>query len=421
MGVEQGYSKIATSGLVFAYDTGDQRNAYKGKPGYNVAANIGYNVGNNNITYDPGYFFITTIGAETVNIPALGTYDNVKFATINNGYTGYGTGGNFNCCPSLFNYGSSLTTGVTGNTLYTYSIIYKCQSGYTHPNFMYRYEYNGGTYLTEAGVFDTSKRVDLGDGWYWAYNTFTTQPTCNTLALIGLWYYQYNTPDKVWVKDAMIVQGDYKLPPLNFLSGNQTRSSTQGLLDISGTGTSINLSNVSFDTNAQYYFDGTDDYINLGMISAGMAGASQATMELVINMTFPNTYQQIFGFRDDNQFDFFFLAFSGGSSEFRVRNSAGTYYDLNPNISSYAGKPTHIVFCVGPEGRKVYANGVLIASNATWTGNLAGVSPFNIGRNASNMWFATGTMPVAKLYRKQLTQDEVLQNYNHYKTRFNIT
>jgi hypothetical protein len=420
MGVEQGYSKIATSGLVFAYDTGDQRNSYKGKPGYNVAANVADSIGNNNITYDPGYFFITTVGAETVNIPALGTYDNVRFCAINNGYTGYGTGGNFNCCPALFNYGLPMTVGVTGNTLYTYSIIYKTQSGYTNPNFMYRYEYNVGTYLTEAGAFDASKRVDLGDGWYWAYNTFTTQPTCDRLFLY-LFYYQYNTPDKVWVKDAMIVQGDYKLPPLNFLSGNQTRSSTQGLLDISGTGTSINLSNVSFNSNAQYYFDGTDDYIDFGTVSAGMGGASQATMELVINMTFPSSLQQLFGFRNDSTFDFFFLVFAGGGSEFRVRNSAGTIYDLNPALASYAGKPTHIVFCVGPEGRKVYANGVLIASNATWTGTLGSSAPFNIGRNAGNIWFANGAMPVAKLYTKQLTANEVLSNFNHYKTRFNIT
>jgi hypothetical protein len=419
MGGQQGYSKIATNGLVFSYDVGDQRNSYKGKPAYNVAASVGYNIGNNNIIYDSTHYFITTIGTETVNIPALGTYNDVKYVTINNGYTSYGGGGNYNCCPSLFGYGSGMTTGVTGSTVYTYSIIYKCESGYTHPNFMYRYEYNGGTYLTEAGVFDTSKRVDLGDGWYWAYNTFTTQATCTTLNL-GLWYYQYNTPDKVWVKNAMIVQGDYKIPPLNFLSGNQTRSNTQGLLDLARN-TTIDLSNTSYNTNAQLYFDGTDDFINFGTTSGGIGGSPAATMELVINMTFPSSLQQIFGFRDDSTFDFFFLVFSGGGTEFRVRNSAGTFYDLNPSISAYSGKYVHVVFTVGPNGRQVYYNGTLAATNSSWTGNLGSSSPFNIGRNNANIWFANGLMPVAKLYNRALTQGEVSQNYNHYKTRFNLS
>jgi hypothetical protein len=41
-----------------------------------------------------------------------------------------------------------------------------------------------------------------------------------------------------------------------------TRSATQGLLDRTGTST-IDISNASFDSNAQMTFDGTDDYITL--------------------------------------------------------------------------------------------------------------------------------------------------------------
>ena len=78
MGIAQGYSKIATNGLVFTYDTGDPRNSYKGKPAYNVIGDPYPWVGNNNANYDPGYFFYTSVGTETVNIPALGTYNNVQ-------------------------------------------------------------------------------------------------------------------------------------------------------------------------------------------------------------------------------------------------------------------------------------------------------------------------------------------------------
>ena len=36
MAVAQGYGKTVTSGSVFAYDTGDTRNSYKGQPTVNV-------------------------------------------------------------------------------------------------------------------------------------------------------------------------------------------------------------------------------------------------------------------------------------------------------------------------------------------------------------------------------------------------
>ncbi len=412
MGGQQGFSKISTNGLVFSYDVGDQRNSYKGKPAYNVAGPIGYNVGNNNIIYDSTHYFITAIGTETVNIPALGTYNDVKYVTINNGYTSYGGGGNYNCCPSLFGYGSGMTTGVTGSTVYTYSIIYKCATGYTNSNYMYRYEYNGGTYLTEQGIFDTSKRVDLGDGWYWAYNTFTTQATCNSLVL-GLWYYQYNTPDKVWVKDAMIVQGDYKIPPLNFLSGNQTRSNTQGLLDLARN-TTIDLSNTSYNTNAQLYFDGTDDYINTSTI----LGAN-CTLELVIQSSNYNGKIPI-SLDGDN--------YSSGPNIFFTSNiiawNTGDSADNPFSNSSYPNSNYHHIVVSNTSGVNavLYIDGVRIGTANPLNATTTGANKLWIGRfHGDNNYTIAGNIPIVKVYNRALTQGEVSQNYNHYKTRFNLS
>lgn len=418
MGVQQGYSKITTNNLIFAYDTGDQRNSYKGKPGYNVAAPIVDNIGNNNTIYDSTHYFITTVGTETVNIPALGKYDNVRFCTINNGYTGYGDGGNFNCCPSFFNYGTSITTGVSGNTLYTYSIIYKTATGYTHPNFMYRYEYNGGTYLTEAGVFDTSKRVDLGDGWYWAYNTFTTQATCNNLNLY-FFYYQYNTPDKAWVKDAMIIQGDHKIPPLNFLAGNQTRSVTQGLLDLTRNKT-IDLTNVSYDANAQIYFDGSNDNINTGINNVGNNITYEAVAYCVSSV---NPYNMFFGQLLP------YIGFYAGSQIIFSDAIGGNQQTINSSGGSVTtGKWYHIV-CTRSYNGSSCTNTIYINSRqngqGTFSGAYTGDSSYgdtiNIGDGQTADWYPfNGYVAVAKIYNRAITQEEITQNYNHYKTRFNI-
>ena len=201
-----------------------------------------------------------------------------------------------------------------------------------------------------------------------------------------------------------------------YIDANQPSSYPQtgtSWYDLSGRNTNGTLTNgPSWNSNGWFTFDGVDDYVNFGTTSGGIGGSSEATMELLINMTFPQALQQIFGFRDNSGFDFFFLAFSGGGSEFRARNSAGTFYDLNPSVSSYAGKWTQINFSVGPSGRRVYANGNLIDSNPTWTGNFGSTSPLSLGNyQIGNIWFATGDAANAKLYRKELSQAEIKQNY----------
>lgn len=425
MGAQQGYSKVTTNNLIFAYDTGDQRNSYKGKPGYNVAFPIVDVVGNNNIIYDSTHYFITTVGTETVNIPALGKYDNVRYATINNGYTGYGDGGNFNCCVNFFRFGSGangtgpVTTGVTGNTVYTYSIIYKCESGYTSPNYMYRYEYNGAAFLGEVGIFDTSKRVDLGDGWYWAYNTFTTNAACNAL-YIGFWYYQYNTPDKIWIKDAMIVEGDYKIPPLNFLSGNQTRSVTQGLINLSNPAVTLDLTSVSFDSNARLTFDGTDDYIPL---SPSIIPTSAITIELI--------------YRNDNSgVNTSIIAGGAGQQDLNIHlpwGDTNVYWDAGRPFNRINKTTTnsertgihHWIFTKDSTTgvMSIYLDGNLWHTGTGLTSTIPTLSSVSLGCydiGSGRNYYTTGILPVAKIYNKALTQAEITQNYNHYKTRFNL-
>jgi hypothetical protein len=148
-----------------------------------------------------GNSYLVGSSSETVTIPGL---DNmfVNYVTIQNNFPTSG-----NCCPQLYAYGD---VDVSGSTLYTYAIVYKVASGYTHPNFMYRYEYNGSTYVTEVGVHDTAKRVHLGDGWYWAWNTFITRPETTKLVNTSFWYYRYSTElDKVTVAKILMIEDDY--------------------------------------------------------------------------------------------------------------------------------------------------------------------------------------------------------------------
>ena len=168
---------IVRDGLVAVYDAASIR-SFQGVARTNLARGVNYNRSNTNTS---SYKY--TQGTEVVDIPQVGKRT-VKYADHWNDYNG----GSGDCCPSLFYYHDGWVS-VSGSTTYTYSLIYKTTTGYTHPNFMYRYEYvNSSTYVTEGGVHNDSNRIHLGDGWYYAWGQFTTQPSTNTMILY-LFYY----------------------------------------------------------------------------------------------------------------------------------------------------------------------------------------------------------------------------------------
>jgi hypothetical protein len=124
---------ISKSGMIFGVDMGVNRYT-NGKSGTNITNGINLRwSGSNNGYFQNGKLFESSGYTETVNIPTIGIRE-VKCMNIYNVYSGYGTDGNYNCCPSFFSYGDSLS--VSPSTTYSYQIIYKCETGYTHPNYM---------------------------------------------------------------------------------------------------------------------------------------------------------------------------------------------------------------------------------------------------------------------------------------------
>jgi hypothetical protein len=403
MAVSQGFGKTSSTGLVFGYDTGDSDNSYRGAPGQNYAfgPNRSYG-GPSTQNFENGKIFRSNGYTETVFIPTLGVRS-VESIEIYNEYDGYGTNGNFNCCPNIFNYVSSGWGSFTWlpNTTYTYQIIYKSETGYTHPNYMYHYQYRAnGSYITEYGVHTDGLRTHLGDGWYHAWNTLTTHPEAAT-GFCGMWHYEYYGRNKVSVAAVSIVPGTTIRPPRQFIDENTTRSQTQSLLDLTGNRT-INTSNVSFNSSGQLIFDGTDDFIDLG--SAPFTGTANFSLETVYTLDTLETHT-IVGNYPASSFQFMgrFGLYINGSCYFPSALGPGTYY---------AAATRENGIC------KLYLNGVLVTQVSN--NNSIGSNSFIMGRNTAGTERLTGKVPVLKLYDRALTASEIEQNYRHYKTRFNL-
>jgi hypothetical protein len=209
--------------------------------------------------------------------------------------------------------------------------------------------------------------------------------------------------------DIANIQIEQKSHPTQFVAG--TRSATQGLLPIVGD-SSIDLSNVSFTSNAQMTFDGSDDYINTNFTSG-----PNGTVELIIKS---NSYGSKIPFSINSDtyssgpniyFDSGFICWNTGDSADNAFSNSSY-----PNSNYH-----HLVITNNSAGSALlYVDGVFIGTssgrNMTTTGN----NKLWIGRYHDGSYNFSGELPIVKTYNRILSAVEIIQNYNKYKTRFNL-
>ena len=406
--------QIATSGLVFAYDSAN-RKSYQGPPIQNRMTSISPMT-----TSGTGYSFVG--GSEYSDIPTIGP-TLVQYSNIQNNYSAVSTW----CCPNPFTYHGGGTVSVSGSTVYTYAIVYRVESGYTNGNYMYRYEYNsGGGYLTEGGVHSDSNRVHLGNGWYWAWGTFTTQPTASLLNVYSFYYRYSSSYDKMSVANVLLVAGDYTgLHPRYWPSVNTTRATTAAILDLTNKNT-ITASSLTYASNGTISFNGSN-YASVNAIT----GLSDFTVEIwfksdsVANyrnpidcnwLRYPGSYSNV-GPRLEQEQN------SGGKLNWIFGDMSGNY-EYRDVVSSGLNPSVYHCTCLTKNGNifTSFYNGSVVQSAAatyTWPGNFNNI---NIGRgfqDSGERWFI-GQIPSVKTYNRALTAAEVAQNFNAQRTRYSI-
>ncbi len=404
--------RVATDGLVFYYDQNNPK-SYQGPAIQNLASTLAFN-------NSSGTGISIAGGYETVNVPQIGQA-NAVFSNIQNNYTAFSPNSG-DCCPSPLYYGSGFA--VSPSTLYTYAIVYKVDSGYTDANYMYRYEYvsNGGAYVGEAGVHNASNRIHLGDGWYWAWGTFTTASTTNWIGYHAAFYYRYsNKNDKFSVARVLIAQGNHTgLHPRYWPAVNTTRANTAAISDLSPGKKAATVANLTYAANGEFSFDGSTGSISITNTTLG-------------NGNIPWTV----------------------SAWVRTTTNAATL-GTGPILSNSSGGPVYSVMCVnsgkiaywtyqsGDWAQKLgvgttvndgawhmltwvnynnytmdmYVDGVLDSNvpNST-SGNLNPVDMIG-GSWASKFLGTIGNLSI--YYDKALTPTEVAQNFNALRRRYGI-
>jgi hypothetical protein len=400
--------------LVLALDAANLK-SFKGVNATNILTTITYGQSDQNSA-----LYKSTNGEETVYIPSLGIVTS-KYVDFYNDYNG----GSGVCCPNLYSYGTGLI--VSPNTTYTYSIIYKTTSGYSHPNYMYRYEYtSGGSYVTESGVHSTDNRTSLGDGWWFAWGQFTTQATTGYLNTY-LFHYEYGVQNRVYVYRAALYQGTYIIPPEHMLTSGQVRGTTVatggGWVDLSGSGNNGELANgptYSSSNGGSLIFDGSNDFV---LLSSNTTFGNNTTWEAWIYSTGDVSSYNMFMGRFLPYFGFF-----GGNSLYFSNNIGGSQRTIQTATNLSYNTWYHATFTAFYDGAnttmKIYTNGVETATG-TWSGTQVNYSnPFMIGdgNNGSNgTWYPfQGRISNVKIYNRTLSTSEIQQNFNALRGRFGI-
>lgn len=398
MAVRHGYGKIAgTDALIFAYDTGDTRNSYRGEPTTNLlpaGVASGHNSG--------GYGNVVTVtdatvekgpGWKKVTISNRGS----NFRIIQWSYLSM-LANNTYCFSAEFDWGNMRDKG--------YYINHDGDGAGS------RTFYLPGNYTTGQGsILSITSSVPNGKiagiiskNVNHTHSFFINNPTTGSSGLNDYFYY----------KDFQV---EINTHPTQYTTG--TRSSTQGLLDLTGR-RAIDLSNVSFDSNAQMEFDGTDDGTQVST-PIDLSSYSAITVEGVYRGTGVGPYDRWFSGTSDTGYHYPDLAVnSSGQHAYRFSSILDSW--TNTGIALPTNKHNHIVYTFTTAGAvEMYTNGELAYNTAHSAGTFPSVSRAMIGnRYDRNGEALIGSIPVVKMYGRKLTADEVRNNYNQYKTRFNI-
>ena len=368
--------KIITDGLVFMYDTDDGK-SYKGEPTTNLITNSG--------TSNTGWAGYGWTGSQAISNDYPNTYE----FTATNGW-----------------HNRTFDTGVTsGGTIYV-TFQYKLKQQQTTQNQIF--VLNGthlGSYTNYIG------NGSMSFEWQTFSGSFTANANSSKIAIGPRGQDSSGLTDIVYIRNLQVEQKSHATP---FVNG--TRSATQGLLDRTGSST-IDISNASFDSNAQMVFDGTDDYISIPTYTFGNGSW---TLNAWVNPDVVSGYNIMSNSSGGPVTNAF--GFNGGKIHYRNYDGDWQYHDANTTLPI---NNWYMLTWVNYEGAsasagtmKMYVNGV--ADSDVFNSYTTNGGPCNaIGRNWTSAFY-NGKITQVSINTKSFSDAEVRQNYNATKGRFGL-
>jgi hypothetical protein len=377
---------VDNTGLVFAYDLANVNRSYLGEPTANLIDSVNFTT-----DYNTSWNAQENIIQTKNQINPLGDIDvtAIKIESNSNSDNYFGVRG--------IKFASS-------GTNHTFSFWAKGNKAYNN------FPINFGAYQVQVTVNITTE---------WKYFTVQTGAGTtfidHTLHFGGWGTWTDNTFDLFLWRPQL----ELKSHATPYVNG--TRSVTQGLKDLTGKST-IDLTNVSFDANAQMTFDGTNDSLVVGN-NAVLKNNNSSIEFLIKYLNTPNGDIIQFGVGSGTYAQYYYRAYSGYS--YWNWYPVGTGYGeiAIPNAALPLNKYHHIVMTGDDQGYvQFYINGTL-QTGATRTANSqpANWTPADLTVGGFS-WdgYSNSEISYLKIYNRVLPASEIQQNFNAIKGRYGL-
>ena len=396
---------IVTNGLVFAYDMANTKKSWKGAPvtnympypyaSYNAGAFVlGYNYANLGATYT----YVTGVD-NPVNAPGVMEY-----------YTG----------TSGYKYFSVDSTTLPTTGTYTFSYYARIKSaGDTSMRPI-------DSQLWRANGSDRSVTGDWNPTFTTEWKRYATTGPAEASTILQ--YFPVHSGNiiggyTIQYCGFQLELGSVATP---FVSG--TRSSTNNITDLTGRST-VTTGALTYNSDNTFNFD----YTGPGYVSVPLSTSFNKTEGTINIWVYPTRYNGGNGYfvnREDstpNAVDWLWIGPYSDTFYFRIGDGSsccsndlafGSFSTVVP-LNTW----TNMCFTWKSNGTSViYKNGVQYTSRAISTipaTNPATNGRFGLGHANADAYY-NGKMPVAQIYNRQLTSEEILSNFNAMRGRYGI-
>jgi hypothetical protein len=397
--------------LVFSYDLGDVKNSYEGPPTQNYAhqnvANCSSTSGWDGTSVHTQYGLTRTFGVQKDGKTTM----HVMYSPNDTAGTSYPT----------FRLKSLNGTNVqtNGGEVFYLTFEWKSEGAQYLVEGSDRYNlstfYGNGWKTGSHMITEDLGSVAIGNGWYKRTVKYIAAEVAGQTPLMRFGSGYKRTQGgiyQLWVANVAMTSNH---PAGTWLPGQSIRSATEGLKDLTAN-LAIDLTNVSFENDAQMTFDGTDDTVALGDSSQFNITSSMSVFAWIKPENISG-WKGIFGGATSGFVHF--QLYNGGINVY-VYGPAAAYG--NPDsVSIGTNVWTNVGFTFGDNTLRVYLNGEQLPTVVTGNGaNISSNSDVRFGWAYATSRLFQGKINALTLHNRALTASEIQANYNAIKGRFNI-
>ena len=164
-------------------------------------------------------------------------------------------------------------------------------------------------------------------------------------------------------------------------------------------------------------FDGGDDYVSF---PSNISLTNKITVEVWVNLN--STTRNVGWILGREQS--YRLIYTPNSFTWACATSNNAWYTSGTNINADSLATSGMYQVVGTydgANNKIYVNGVLINTGVPISGNILNIGTYNLFKtDASNVDYGKGKLYLHRFYNRTLSSEEILQNFNTTKKRFNL-